>query len=82
MAPPPRPVQEEEEIDEEEFDECPDMFEALGSLLATEEGETIADIAKRQADAAEKIALNIEMQNKILIKILTALSKKAETDNA
>lgn len=71
-----------EEIDEEEFDDCPDMLEALGSLLATEDGETIADLLKRQSDATEKIALNIEMQNKILIKILTALSKRSDGDNA
>ena len=78
----PPPMEEpEEELDEmdEEDDEMEgmDMFEALGNLLATEEGETIAEISKRHADAAEKIALNLEMQNKILVKILSAVSKLA-----
>jgi hypothetical protein len=80
-APPPRPPptpEEEEEIEEdEEMDEGMDMFEALGSLLATEEGESIAEILKRQADSTEKLALNIEMQNKILLKILTEIKKPA-----
>ena len=80
LPPPP----EDEEIDmgddeemEDMEDEGMDMFEALGSLLATEDGESLAEIQKRQADAAEKIALNLEMQNKILVKILSALSKPA-----
>jgi hypothetical protein len=79
---PPPPEDEEldmgeddEEMDEDDMDEGMDMFEALGSLLATEDGETLAEIQKRQADATEKIALNMEMQNKILVKILSALTK-------
>ena len=80
MPPPPEDEEldmgEDEEMDEE-MDEGMDMFEALGSLLATEDGETIAEIQKRQADAAEKIALNMEMQNKILVKILSAITKMA-----
>jgi hypothetical protein len=83
MPPPPEDEEldmgEDEEMDEDEMDEGMDMFEALGSLLATEDGETIAEIQKRQADAAEKIALNMEMQNKILVKILSAITKMAPT---
>ena len=80
---PPQQVPEEEEMDEmedEEEDEMEevDMFDALGSLLATEEGETLATLMKRQADAVEKISLNFEMQNKILVKILSALSIKCD----
>lgn len=81
MPPPPEDEEldmgEDEEMDEDDMDEGMDMFEALGSLLATEDGETIAEIQKRQADAAEKIALNMEMQNKILVKILSAITKMA-----
>jgi flagellin-specific chaperone FliS len=78
--PPPKIVQEEpEEEDEEEemeeFDEGMDMFEALGGLLATEDGETIATTLVSLKDATEKIALNMEMQNKILVKIAAALNK-------
>jgi uncharacterized protein (DUF169 family) len=83
-APPPKIVQHEEEPEEleededeemEEFDEGMDMFEALGSLLATEEGETIATALVGLKDAAEKIALNLEMHNKIMVKIASALNK-------
>jgi len=82
-APPPKIVQqpepeEEEEDDEDEemdFDEGVDMFEALGSLLATEDGETIATALVGLKDAAEKIALNLEMHNKLMVKIAASLNK-------
>ena len=83
-TPLPKIVQHEEEPEEElddedeemeEFDEGMDMFEALGSLLATEDGETIATALVSLKDAAEKIALNLEMHNKIMVKIAAALNK-------
>ena len=70
-------LEEMEEMDEDDMDEGMDMFEALGSLLATEEGETIATTLVGLKDATEKIAQCMEMQNKILVKILTAMSKPA-----
>lgn len=76
----PRDVPEDEEIDEdmdEEMDEGMDMFEALGTLLATEDGETIATSVQNLATSAEKIAMSLEMQNKILVKILSAVNKPA-----
>jgi hypothetical protein len=80
VPPPPPTEDEEEEMDEmEEYDEGPDMFEALGSLLATEDGETIAAIHFRQAEATEKIAVQLEMQNKILLKILTEIKNSKNT---
>jgi len=75
-APPPKPVEEdEEELDFDEEAEYPDMFEALGSLLATDDGETIATALVSTKDAVERIATGIEMQNKILVKMLSAISK-------
>ena len=83
-APPPKIVQqaepeedeEDEEMDEEmDFEDGVDMFEALGSLLATEEGETIATALVSLKDAAEKIALNLEMHNKLMVKIAAAMNK-------
>jgi len=82
-APPPKIVQqaepEEDEEDEEDeemdFEDGVDMFEALGSLLATEDGETIATALVGLKDAAEKIALNLEMHNKLMVKIAAALNK-------
>lgn len=71
---------EEEELDEDEdeddMDGGMDMFEALGSLLATEEGETIASSVSSLKDAAERIAVSFEMQNKILVKILSAMGSQ------
>jgi len=76
--PPPKPVEEEEidlEDDDEEMEEYPDMFEALGSLLATDEGDTVATALVSTKDATERIAASLELQNKILVKILSAISK-------
>ena len=81
--PPPKPVpvpveeEDDEEIDEEdeEMDEYPDMFDALSSLLATDDGETVATALVSTKDAVERIATSLEMQNKILVKILTAMGK-------
>ena len=66
-----------EEMDEMDFgeDDMVDPMEMLGSFLATEDGETIATALVSLKDSTEKIALNMEMQNKILVKILSALSK-------
>ena len=78
MVPEEEPEEDDEEMDEDEdgFDmEGVDMLEALGSLLATEDGETIATTLVSLKDATEKIALNMEMQNKILVKMLSAVSK-------
>lgn len=78
--PPPKeePEEIEDDFDDEEMDEDGmDMAEMFSNLLATEDGETIAEIAKRHADATEKVALNLEMQNKVLVKILSALTKLA-----
>jgi hypothetical protein len=77
---PPPPRQEEPEDEEEDDEELEDfeevdMFDALGGLLATEEGETVATALVGLKDAAEKIALNLEMQNKILVKIAAAVQK-------
>jgi hypothetical protein len=78
-APPSSPVpeEEEEEMDEMEFgeDDMVDPMEMLGSFLATEDGDTIATALVSLKDSTEKIALNMEMQNKILVKILSALTK-------
>lgn len=84
MKQPPPPVEDEEEMEfdeDEEFGEA-DLMDALGSWFTTEDGETVAS-----AMAGVKTAL--EMQNKILIKILSVLSKTpakapapAESDDA
>lgn len=75
------PDEVEEDMDELEDeddmdDEGMDMLEALGSLLATDDGETVATTLVGLKDATERIAQSMEMQNKILVKILSALAKQ------
>lgn len=74
--PPPPPVEDEddeEDLDEmEEFgdeEEGVDLLDALGSWFTTEEGDTLAT-------ALVGIKSAVEMQNKILLKILSALNAK------
>lgn len=55
---------------EDDIEEGVDPIEYLGSLLQTEDGETIPDILK-------SLVQQLEAQNKILIKIITALKSPA-----
>ena len=80
-APPPTPEEEEPEMDidlgEEDEDEEADYGEEMGfdlgsalePFLATEDGQTVAT-------ALVTISKHMEMQNKILVKILSKLSKE------
>ena len=54
-----------------------DLVEALGQMLCTEEGDTVATALVSLKDSAEKIATQLEMQNKILVKIFGALKPAA-----
>lgn len=59
---------------DEEFDEDGmDMFEALGGLLATEEGETVATLLASLKDSVDSVARQLEMHNKIMVKILSEM---------
>ena len=91
--PPPKTVPEDEEVDleaDEEMDEEDmdleegiDLVEALGQMLCTEEGDTIATIMASLKESAEKIATQLEMQNKILVKVVSALQQpKTEARSA
>jgi hypothetical protein len=79
-TPPPPPIEDEEEDEmDEEFDEDGmDMFEALGGLLATEDGETVATLLAGLKDSVDLVARQLEMHNKIMVKILTEM-KSAKT---
>jgi hypothetical protein len=67
---PEEPEEDDEELEEEdfEFDEGMDLGAVLEPFLATEDGQTIAT-------ALVSISKHMENQNKILIKILTQMSK-------
>jgi hypothetical protein len=69
--PPPEEIEDDDTIlEDEEMEEGDDLFEALSGLLTSEEGETVPTILS-------KLLAQFEMQNKILVKILTTLSKPA-----
>lgn len=60
----------EDDEDEDEDEEGIDIMELMGSLLATPEGDTVCS-------ALVNIALQLQTQNKILIKMLTKIQKNA-----
>jgi hypothetical protein len=69
---------DDDEIDlgDEEDDEMDmdlDMMENFASMLTTEDGDTVATALVSLKDATERIADTLEMQNKILVKILSTL---------
>lgn len=76
---PDLPEDDDVDMDEEGEDEFDmedggvDLLEALGSMLTTEEGDTLATAMVSLKDATERIAASLEMQNKILVKILSAM---------
>lgn len=70
------PEDEELDLDDDEMDDGADMMDLLGSFLSTEEGETIATALVSMKDSTEKIADALAMQNKILVKILSAISSQ------
>jgi hypothetical protein len=90
MKKPVQDIPEDEEIDEMDEDEEGqdefemdedgiDLVEALGQMLCTEEGETVATSLASIATSAEKIAAQLEMHNKILVKIFGALKPPVPT---
>jgi hypothetical protein len=74
-------LEDEDEEGQDDFDmeEGIDLVEALGQMLCTEEGDTVATALVSLKDSAEKIATQLEMQNKILVKIFGALKPAAPT---
>ena len=65
-------MEEDDEFDEEEYEDDDMGFDIAASLepfLATEDGQTVAT-------ALVTIAKHFETQNKILVKILSKLSKE------
>ena len=73
--PPPEPEVEDEELEDEElddeemeeFDMGMDLTAVLEPFLATEDGQTICT-------ALVSISKHMEMQNKIFVKMLTAIT--------
>jgi hypothetical protein len=77
-TPEPEVPDDDEDIDlgdeeDDEMDMDMDMMENFASMLTTEEGDTVATALVSLKDATERIADTLEMQNKILVKILSTL---------
>jgi hypothetical protein len=77
-SPVPDVPDEDDEIDlgdeeDDEMDMDMDMMENFASMLTTEDGDTVATALVSLKDATERIADTLEMQNKILVKILSTL---------
>ena len=67
-------LDEEDMFDEDEDDEdFMDMGNVLSALLTTEEGDNVCTALVKLNNTIQK---QMETQNKILLKILTALNKK------
>lgn len=71
----PETIPEDEMIEDEE-DDGAFAEDMLLSVLTTEDGETIASVLAKISDSADAIAKQLEKQNVILVKILTALAAK------
>ena len=66
-------LDEEELFDEEDDDDFMDMGNVLSALLTTEEGDNVCTALVKLNNTIQK---QMETQNKILLKILTALNSK------
>lgn len=65
----------------EDFDEMPmdfDLAEALGGLLTNENGNNIAGIMTDLSDNVKEMARQLEMHNKLMVKMITAINISAE----
>lgn len=70
--------EDEEEYDEEEEDdfEGMDLGSALAPFLTTEEGDSICTALVSIGTHMEKMTKMMDTQNKILVKMLSQMSKK------
>jgi len=62
--------EEDDEFDMDDGEEGIDLMDALSSLLTTDEGDNLATVL-------DGIKTQLEMQNKILVKIFGVLNKAA-----
>lgn len=80
QEPPPEEVDmedpEEEEEEDEDYMEEMDMGSMLAPFLTTEEGDNICTALVTIGEQLTGLNKHMENQNKILIKIMTQLTKK------
>ena len=68
------PEEEEIEAEDEDYEEM-DMGSMLASFLATDEGDNVCTALVTIGNNLDKMSKLMDTQNKILLKILTSLSK-------
>lgn len=66
--------EEEIEAEDEDYEEM-DMGSMLASFLATDEGDNVCTALVTIGNNLDKMSKLMDTQNKILLKILTSLSK-------
>jgi hypothetical protein len=71
-----RPQHDDDEFDDEMMPMEFDMAEALGGLLTNEDGNNLAGILTDLSTSLKEVVHQLEMHNKIMVKLLTALTPK------
>lgn len=65
---------------QEDFDEMMpmdfDLAEALGGLLTNDNGQNLATIVTDLAENVKEVSRQLEMHNKLMVKMLTAVTSK------
>ena len=70
--------EDEDEDEDVDFDEIEAMNETLASYLTTEDGDNIATALMSINDNLERLANTMETQNKILVKLVSEVSKSSK----
>jgi hypothetical protein len=72
-----RPQHDDDEFDDEMMPMEFDLAEALGGLLTNDDGNNLAGILTEISTSVKDVVHQLEMHNKIMVKLLTALTPKA-----
>jgi len=72
-----RPQDIDEEFDDEMMPMEFELAEALGGLLTNEDGNNLAGIMTEINTSIKDVVHQLEMHNKIMVKLLTTLTPKA-----
>jgi|LakMenE18May11ns_1017448.scaffolds.fasta_scaffold9522579_2 hypothetical protein len=71
-----RPQHDDDEFDDEMMPMEFDLAEALGGLLTNDDGNNLAGILTEINTSVKDVVHQLEMHNKIMVKLLTALTPK------
>lgn len=71
-----RPQDIDEEFDDEMMPMEFDLAEALGGLLTNDDGNNLAGIMSEINTSIKDVVHQLEMHNKIMVKLLTTLTPK------